>query len=473
MVFSDLLFLFRFLPIVLLLYFASPKKIRNAILFFTSLVFYAWGEPVYVLLMLFSTIVDYVHGRLVYKYKNKGEHRKAKIFVISSMVINLSLLGFFKYVDFFIGSLNNIFGCSIEFLNVALPIGISFYTFQTMSYTLDIYINNEEPQKNIINFGAYVAMFPQLIAGPIVQYKDVAKELKSRSENIDDFALGVRKFILGLGKKVLLANNAGAIWTEVKNLPDGDLSVIAAWIGIICFALQIYYDFSGYSDMAIGLGHIFGFKFPINFDYPYMSKSITEFFRRWHISLGKWFRDYVYIPLGGNRKGIVKQIRNLMIVWLLTGFWHGASYNFILWGLFFGVLLVIEKLFLYKLLNRINGVWGHIYTILMVLIGWVIFEFDSIPDMGRFFSCMCGFGNFPLYNDYSLYLVLNNFIIILLAILGSTNIPKRAADRLMIKIQNNEILSTFVENGALIVIFVICLCYLVAGSYNPFLYFRF
>lgn len=473
MVFSDLLFLFRFLPIVLLLYFASPKKIRNAILFFTSLVFYAWGEPVYVSLMLFSTLVDYVHGRLVYKYKNKGEHRKAKIFVISSMVINLSLLGFFKYVDFFIGSLNNIFGCSIEFLNVALPIGISFYTFQTMSYTLDIYINNEEPQKNIINFGAYVAMFPQLIAGPIVQYKDVAKELKSRSENIDDFALGVRKFILGLGKKVLLANNAGAIWTEVKNLPDGDLSVIAAWIGIICFALQIYYDFSGYSDMAIGLGHIFGFKFPINFDYPYMSKSITEFFRRWHISLGKWFRDYVYIPLGGNRKGIVKQIRNLMIVWLLTGFWHGASYNFILWGLFFGVLLVIEKLFLYKLLNRINGVWGHIYTILMVLIGWVIFEFDSIPDMGRFFSCMCGFGNFPLYNDYSLYLVLNNFIIILLAILGSTNIPKRAADRLMIKIQNNEILSTFVENGALIVIFVICLCYLVAGSYNPFLYFRF
>ena len=473
MVFSDLFFLFRFLPIVLLLYFASPKKIRNAILFFTSLVFYAWGEPVYVSLMLFSTLVDYVHGRLVYKYKNKGEHRKAKIFVISSMVINLSLLGFFKYVDFFIGSLNNIFGCSIEFLNVALPIGISFYTFQTMSYTLDIYINNEEPQKNIINFGAYVAMFPQLIAGPIVQYKDVAKELKSRSENIDDFALGVRKFILGLGKKVLLANNAGAIWTEVKNLPDGDLSVIAAWIGIICFALQIYYDFSGYSDMAIGLGHIFGFKFPINFDYPYMSKSITEFFRRWHISLGKWFRDYVYIPLGGNRKGIVKQIRNLMIVWLLTGFWHGASYNFILWGLFFGVLLVIEKLFLYKLLNRINGVWGHIYTILMVLIGWVIFEFDSIPDMGRFFSCMCGFGNFPLYNDYSLYLVLNNFIIILLAILGSTNIPKRAADRLMIKIQNNEILSTFVENGALIVIFVICLCYLVAGSYNPFLYFRF
>lgn len=348
MVFSDLLFLFRFLPIVLIVYFASPKKFRNAVLFFSSLIFYAWGEPVYVSLMLFSTLVDYIHGRLVYRLKNNNQTKKAKLVVMSSMVINLGLLGFFKYADFFIGTVNSIFGTSIGFLNVALPIGISFYTFQTMSYTLDIYMNNEAPQKNIISFGAYVAMFPQLIAGPIVQYKTVAKELRERKENIDDFAIGVRRFILGLGKKVLLANSTGAIWTTVKALPDTDLSIVAAWFGIICFALQIYYDFAGYSDMAIGLGKMFGFNFPINFDYPYISKSVTEFFRRWHISLGKWFRDYVYIPLGGNRKGRLKLIRNILVVWILTGFWHGASYNFILWGLYFGILLVIEKVFFIK-----------------------------------------------------------------------------------------------------------------------------
>ncbi|MDE6208979.1 MAG: MBOAT family protein [Lachnospiraceae bacterium] len=473
MVFSDLLFLFRFLPIVLLIYFIAPKKLRNGILFFSSLVFYAWGEPVYVCLMLFSTLVDYVHGRLVYRFKNNGELKKAKIVVASSMIINLGLLGFFKYVDFFIGSVNSVFGNSIEFLNVALPIGISFYTFQTMSYTLDIYMNNEEPQKNIINFGAYVAMFPQLIAGPIVQYRTVANELRSRKENIDDFALGVRRFILGLGKKVLLANSTGAVWTEIKNLPDADLTVAGSWIGIICFALQIYYDFAGYSDMAIGLGKMFGFNFPVNFDYPYLSKSVTEFFRRWHISLGKWFRDYVYIPLGGNRKGLLKQVRNIMIVWFLTGFWHGAAYNFILWGLYFGILLVIEKLFLLKLLNKINGAFAHIYALFVVLIGWVLFEFDSMNAMGRFFSCMFGFGGFSLCNDYTLYLLINSAAVIVIAAVGSTPLPKLIADKILMKINSKEILSAIAENIVLVIVFMICLFYLVAGSYNPFLYFRF
>lgn len=473
MVFSDLIFLFRFLPIVLIVYFASPKKLRNAVLFFSSLVFYAWGEPVYVLLMLFSTVVDYINGRLVYRFKNNNQTTKAKIVVISSMVINLGLLGFFKYADFFIGTVNGLFGTSIEFLNVALPIGISFYTFQTMSYTLDIYMNNEEPQKNIINFGAYVAMFPQLIAGPIVQYRTVANELRSRKENIDDFALGVRRFILGLGKKVLLANSTGAIWTEIKGLPDADLSVVAAWFGIICFALQIYYDFSGYSDMAIGLGKMFGFKFPINFDYPYMSKSVTEFFRRWHISLGKWFRDYVYIPLGGNRKGIAKQIRNILIVWILTGFWHGAAYNFVLWGLYFGILLVIEKVFLLKVLDKVKSVFSHIYLLFVVLIGWVFFEFDSMSQMGRFFSCMFGFGNFKFVNQFTVYLLLNGIVVLIIAAIGATPLSKNIAVKFMDKIKEKEVLSTVVENVVLIAIFLICIFYLVAGSYNPFLYFRF
>ena len=473
MVFSDLLFLFRFLPIVLGIYFVSPKKVRNAVLFFSSLVFYAWGEPIYVCLMLFSTVVDYINGLLVYKFKQKNEMKKAKIVVVEAMIVNLGLLAFFKYADFFLDSINNVFGLSVELLNVALPIGISFYTFQTMSYTLDIYMSDEKPQKNIINFGAYVAMFPQLIAGPIVQYKTVAKELESRHENFDDFAYGVRRFIIGLGKKILLANNVGAIWTEVKNLPDGDLTTLVAWIGIICFAIQIYYDFAGYSEMAIGLGYMLGFKFPINFNYPYLSKSITEFFRRWHISLGTWFREYVYIPLGGNRKGLLKQIRNIMIVWFLTGFWHGAAYNFILWGVYFGVLLIVEKVFLLELLKKCNAAVSHIYTLFFVLVGWVIFEFDSMPLMGRFLKCMFGLGDFGLCNDYTIYLLVNNIVIILIAMIGCTMVPKLMAEKVMDKIKNKQLLSALTENVVLVAIFMICVFYLVAGSYNPFLYFRF
>ena len=473
MVFSDLFFLFRFLPVVLLIYFVSPRKFRNFILFVTSLFFYAWGEPIYVLLMLFSTGVDFTLGKLVYKYKNTGKLKAAKKCVIASVIINLSLLGFFKYTDFLIGSINNIFGLSIDLLHVALPIGISFYTFQTMSYTLDIYMNNEKPQGNMISFGAYVAMFPQLIAGPIVQYRMVSKELVSRKENFDDFAIGVRKFILGIGKKVLLANNVGAVWSLIKTLNETDMSVVLSWIGIICFGLQIYYDFSGYSDMAIGLGKMFGFNFPVNFDYPYLSKSITEFFRRWHISLGKWFREYVYIPLGGNRKGLKRQIRNIFIVWCLTGIWHGAAYNFIIWGVYFGILLILEKIFLLKWLSKIPTFFSRIYTIVTVLIGWVFFEYDKLPDIGRYLSYMFFGKNISFINDYSIFMILNSTVLIIIAILGATDIPNKLTVKIMNKIEDKPFCSMLFENIFLIGIFLIAVSYLVAGSYNPFLYFRF
>ena len=377
MVFSSLMFLFRFLPIVLLLYFAAPKRARNAILFLASLVFYAWGEPVYVVLMLFSTAVDFTHGWLVDSNLKKGNRARARYFVIESMVINLALLGFFKYSDFLIGNINALFGAEIPLLKLALPIGISFYTFQTMSYTVDIYRGQAKLQKNIISFGAYVALFPQLIAGPIVQYKTVAEELNHRTESSDEFAAGALKFMCGLGKKVLLANNIGLLWDTVSQTAPAQTSVLAAWLGITACCLQIYFDFSGYSDMAIGLGRMFGFHFLENFNYPFTSKSITEFWRRWHISLGSWFREYVYIPLGGNRAGLAKQARNIAVVWLLTGFWHGASWNFVLWGVYFGIFLMIEKFFLGGLLKKLPPAVTHIYTLLIVSVSFVLFSFGQ------------------------------------------------------------------------------------------------
>ena len=319
MVFSSILFLFRFLPIMLVLYFVSPKKLRNLMLFIGSLIFYAWGEPVYVVLMLFSTVVDYTHGMLVEKFKNQNKDTKAKLVVASSMIINLALLCVFKYADFVVININNIFDLNIKLLNLPLPIGISFYTFQTMSYTVDVYRGQAKAQKNIITFGSYVALFPQLIAGPIVQYKTVAKQLNERHESFDRFSYGIERFVTGLGKKVLFANNIGMLFDMISAMSVTELPVLTAWLGALAFTFQIYFDFSGYSDMAIGLGHMFGFKFLENFEHPYESRSITEFWRRWHISLGTWFREYVYIPLGGNRSGKFKQIRNIIIVWALTG----------------------------------------------------------------------------------------------------------------------------------------------------------
>ena len=389
MVFSSLMFLFRFLPVVLVLYFLVPRKIKNSVLFFASLIFYAWGEPIYVILMLFSTIVDYTHGRFVYTLKQKNEMKKARLVVASSMIINLALLGFFKYADFIIGNLNLIPGIEIPLLKLALPIGISFYTFQTMSYTVDIYRGDALPQKNIISFGAYVALFPQLIAGPIVQYNTVAEQLEGRKETMDSFAEGVMRFMSGLGKKVLLANNIGLLWDMISVRPSGEVPVLLAWLGITAYAFQIYFDFSGYSDMAIGLGKMLGFHFLENFDYPYISRSITEFWRRWHMSLGSWFRSYVYIPLGGNRKGLPMQIRNIAIVWLLTGIWHGASWNFLIWGAYFGVFLILEKLFWLDFLKK-HKILSHIYTIVLVWVGWAIFAFDNMAKGAEYLKAMFG-----------------------------------------------------------------------------------
>lgn len=470
MVFSSILFLFYFLPVVLTIYFISPKKYRNFILFLSSLLFYSWGEPKYIWIMLFSTILDYTCGRLVYRYKDNKDVNKARLWLGVSIFTNLGLLGFFKYSDFFISNINNIFGFNISLLNLTLPIGISFYTFQTMSYTIDVYRGDTKVQNNIISFGTYVTLFPQLIAGPIVRYQTVAEEINNRIESYDLFSEGIKRFILGLGKKVLLANNIGLLWKNISSLNTWDIPVLTAWLGILGFSFQIYFDFSGYSDMAIGLGKIFGFNFLENFNYPYMSKSITEFWRRWHISLGTWFREYLYIPLGGNRKGKFKHIRNILIVWILTGIWHGASWNFALWGLFFGVILIIEKLFLLNLLEKLPHYLTRIYTLSLVLMSWVIFAFDSIKDGLNYIKILFGFGNNPIFNHTSLYLLYTNILLFLILIIGSTDIPKRLWKYMSNRFNNK---SWIIENIFLLLVLGLSIAYLVDQSYNPFLYFRF
>lgn len=468
MVFSSLMFLFRFLPVVLVLYFLAPRPARNAILFITSLIFYAWGEPVYVVLMLFSTVVDYILGRLVYSSKEKGEIGKAKGFVACSMCINLLLLGFFKYSDFLIENLNLIPGVKIPLLNLALPIGISFYTFQTMSYTIDIYRGDALPQKNIIAFGAYVALFPQLIAGPIVQYNTIAEQLRSRKESLDDFSAGILTFMVGLGKKVLLANNIGMLWDLISAKSGGDIPVLMAWLGITAYAFQIYFDFAGYSDMAIGLGRMFGFTFLKNFDYPYVSRSITEFWRRWHMSLGSWFRSYVYIPLGGNRRGFGIQIRNIIIVWLLTGIWHGASWNFLIWGAYFGLLLILEKLLWLKFLQK-HRIFSHIYTVILVWIGWAIFAFDNMTKGTEYLKSMFGLNGAGFVNQETLYLLISFAVMLIILIIASTPLPKICYEKVKLGVTGRTIAQLLFIAG----VFVISVAYLVDASYNPFLYFRF
>lgn len=466
MVFSSLIFLVYFLPLVLTFYFVAPRKIKNGVLFLASLVFYAWGEPVYVVLMLFSTLVDYIHGRLIHRFRGT---RKAKLALISSVVINLGLLGFFKYSDFVIQTVNQVFGAQIPLLNLPLPIGISFYTFQTMSYTIDVYRGIAKPQNNIITFGTYVALFPQLIAGPIVRYSTIADELATRKETLDLFGEGMQRFVLGLGKKVLLANNIGLVWSELSS--QGELSVLGAWLGILAFGFQIYFDFSGYSDMAIGLGKMFGFHFPENFNYPYLSKNITEFWRRWHISLGTWFREYVYIPLGGNRKGLKRQLFNIFVVWLCTGIWHGASWNFAVWGVYYCILLILEKTFLLKLLKKLPCIIQRLYTLLAVLVGWVIFAFDSLPEGLRYLTVMFGASGALASDQRAIYLLLGNLILFGILILASTPKPSQWISKLLSKTKESAA-------GALSLLFlagvtVLCFAYLVDSSYNPFLYFRF
>ena len=465
MVFSSLVFLFRFLPIFLLCYFIVPFKFKNLVLFLFSLVFYAWGEPVYICLMLFSTIFDYINGLLIEKFGPKT--KKAKIVLIVSLIGNLGLLGVFKYTDFILGNINNLLGTSIPLLELALPIGISFYTFQTLSYTIDVYRGVVPAQHNIISFGAYVAMFPQLIAGPIVQFKTVAEELNHRVHNWGNFYIGVRRFCIGFAKKVFLANNIGFVWSEILS-NYANSSVLTLWLGLICFAFQIYFDFSGYSDMAIGLGRMLGFHYLENFNYPYVSKSITEFWRRWHISLGSWFKDYVYIPLGGNQKGFKRQIVNLSIVWLLTGIWHGASWNYVLWGIYYGILIIIEKLFLLKWLEKYN-ISSHIYTLFLVLIGWGIFAIEDFSILTNYMSCLFGLGGLNIIDNQFIYYLQNYGVLLIICAIASVNYFSQGYS--ILKAQRPWVKS--LENIFIIVVFVMSLAMLVNSTYNPFLYFRF
>lgn len=470
MVFSSILFITRFLPLVLAIYFIVPKRIRNLVLFLSSILFYAWGEPVYILLMCFTITVDYVFGIIIDKQISVGKKNKAKVSLVAAVVINLLLLGYFKYANFTIDTINSLTGAGIAAIKLALPIGISFYTFQSLSYVIDVYRGDTKVQKNILDFGTYVTLFPQLIAGPIVRYRTVAEEMQGRVENRADFARGISRFIFGLGKKVLLANNAGLLWDSVNALTASEMSVGSFWLGILAYTFQIYFDFSGYSDMAIGMGLMFGFHFDENFNYPYMAKSITEFWRRWHISLSTWFKEYVYIPLGGNRAGLAKQIRNIVIVWMLTGFWHGASWNFVAWGLYYGVILIFEKVFLLKIIEKMPKVVRHLYTMFLVIIGWVLFSFDSFKKGAEFIAGMFGLGGYSVINKEFIYLLLNNLVLLIILVVASTDVPKRWIEKLAAKDK-----PVFKVAGIIIleVILGICVAYLVASTYNPFLYFRF
>ncbi len=469
MVFSSVLFLFFYLTAVLAIYYAIPFKLRNLFLFIANLAFYGWGEPVFVLLMLFSTVVDYTCGYFIDKYRTRNK-RIAKTFLLLSVCINLGLLGFFKYAGFISDTLNAIPFLSdilsIPPIEVPLPIGISFYTFQTMSYSIDVYRNDAPVQKNIISFGTYVSLFPQLIAGPIVRYKDVAYQIDHRKETLDDFTNGVKLFCVGLGKKVLIANQMGLMWDLIRE--SGEVNGwLGSWIGIIGYSFQIYFDFSGYSDMARGLGNMFGFEFLKNFDYPYISKFITEFWRRWHITLGTWFREYVYIPLGGNRVGPMRQTLNLLIVWFLTGFWHGAAYNFILWGLFYGILLIIEKLILKKWLDKLPAAIQHIYTLFFVILGWVLFFFSDMSQLSDYIVNMFSFSG-PVIGETALTTTLSYLPLIIIAGIASTPLMFK----LYSKVSNTGV-KIALDTVYCMAIMALCTASLVNQSYNPFLYFKF
>lgn len=475
MVFSSLLFLFLFLPITLTLYYLSTNKLKNIILLIMSLFFYAWGEPVYVFLMLFSIVVDYILGLKVQKSVDIGEKSRALKFVIFSAIINLLLLSFFKYSDFLIVNINTIFDLNISLLKLPLPIGISFYTFQTMSYTIDIYRGEAKAQKNILNFGSYVSLFPQLIAGPIVRYQTIASQINQRTHSREKFAEGVNRFVWGLGKKVILANQLAIVADGVFLSDIARLSFSEAWLGIICYTLQIYFDFSGYSDMAIGLGKMFGFDFLENFNYPYIAQSVSDFWRRWHISLGSWFRDYVYIPLGGSRVSKLKIYRNLFIVWFLTGMWHGASWTFIIWGLYFGIFIALEKAFLEKLLAKVPRVFRHIYLLLIVMIGWVFFRCDNIVEAFKYLKIMFGASsNTFVSNAFTVYMI-DYWYIVAASIVFS--IPTTQYIRLYAKKKNKDIFNNniayFIHSISITICMIVVVVMLSSSSYNPFLYFRF
>ncbi|MCQ2496865.1 MAG: MBOAT family protein [Lachnospiraceae bacterium] len=466
MLFSSLSFLYYFLPIVLILYIVSPKKLKNLVILLSSLVFYAWGEPKYVILMIISILLGYIFGLLIEKLE-KGKLRK--FVLILSIVSGLGMLGYFKYADFFIDNFNKVTGLDVAFLNVALPIGISFYTFQMLSYELDVWRGDVKAQRNLINLAAYISMFPQLIAGPIVRYKDVAEQLEQRTHTLEKTAYGIRRFAIGMGKKILLANTLGEIAKLFK--ASNEQTVLFAWIYAIATTLQIYFDFSGYSDMAIGLGSIMGFKFPENFNYPLTSKSVTEFWRRWHMTLGGWFRDYLYIPLGGNRVSALRWIFNILVVWMATGFWHGASWNFVLWGLYFAILLVVEKKFIGKFLAK-SKVLNHVYLTLLILISFVIFDNVDMSQGWQSVLTMFGLGGSSFASTESIFYLKDYIIIILIGIVGATSIPKLLVQKLAANETGRKVLS-ILEPLFIAALFIVCTSYLVNGSFNPFLYFRF
>lgn len=468
MLFSSIVFLFTFLPAVMILYYLLPVRFRNVILLLASLVFYAWGEPVYLFLMLLSILFNYFSGLDI--ARNLQDKRAAKRSLVFNLIINLAVLGFFKYEGFVLDTLNGILPVHISYHALPLPIGISFYTFQILSYIIDVYRGNVKVQTNLSNFALYVTMFPQLIAGPIVQYADVDEQLAFREVSWTKFGEGSMYFIRGLAKKVLLANTSGMIFTEVSGLAKGNIAVVTAWLGAFAYMFQIYFDFSGYSDMAIGLGKMFGFEFNMNFNYPYVSKSITEFWRRWHISLSSWFRDYVYIPLGGNRVSKIKHIRNLLIVWFLTGLWHGAAWNFVAWGLYYGVILIIEKYFLSPVLDRLPDVVRHIYSIVLVVIGWVLFFSSSFGQAADYIRVMFGAGAHGFADRESMYLLTSNLILWLILIFGSTPLVHFRYEHML---RSKKWNTTIINSVVYAALFIVCIAYLVTETYNPFLYFRF
>ena len=461
MLFSSNVFLFAFLPSVLLIYYLCPRKLRNPVLLLWSLVFYGWGEPVYLLLMIATIVLNHLFGLWIHNRRQQG--KCAKGVLAAGVAANLLILGFFKYTGFFITQLKALlpFMANVSVPEIALPIGISFYVFQSMSYVIDVYRQDAPVQKNVLTFGTYVTLFPQLIAGPIVRYRDVAEQMDERRENIADFSSGVELFIIGLGKKVLLANPMGQFW-ELLQAHEG---TAAAWVGIVAYTLQIYFDFSGYSDMARGLGRMFGFEFLENFNYPYISATVTEFWRRWHISLSTWFKEYVYIPLGGNRKGLPRQILNLLVVWGLTGFWHGASWNFVLWGLYYAVLLIIEKLFLLKLLGKLPKFIGHIYAMVAVVLGWALFYFEDITRLGGFLGQLFTPAAVTVQGGN---LILGYLPMLLISVVAATPLLHALGVKL-----EGKAWSKWVKLALLAVVFLLCIAALASDSYNPFIYFRF
>ena len=461
MLFSSVTFLYYFLPAVLLIYFLVPRNLKNAVLLIFSLAFYGWGEPKLLGLMIFTILMFYGCGLMIGRCQTqKGK----KAWLTVSIVISIGLLGLFKYADFFIDSFNAVTGLSVPLLRLALPVGISFYTFQSLSYTIDVYRGNVPAQKNPISFGAYVALFPQLIAGPIVRYVDVARELNERQHSWDDFCLGLRRFLVGLGKKILIADNF-ALLMKLFRESEGK-SVLFYWLYAVAFMLNIYFDFSGYSDMAIGLGRIFGFKFIENFNYPYLSKSVTEFWRRWHMSLGSWFRDYIYIPMGGNRVSKGRWVFNILTVWMLTGLWHGAAWNFVLWGLLFGILLMVEKWV--PAIQKLPNVLRHGYVLLIVCLSFVLFNADSLSQALSDMGGMFGFAGVPLVNAESLYYLRSYGLLFLMGIVGATPIVRDTARRI-----GEKPWGAVLEVLLMAVLLIVCSAYLVDGSFSPFLYFRF